>query len=130
MNSRIGFGRTLAMPFDEAVTRVTEALRKEGFGVLSDIDVAGTLKAKLDVDFAPYRILGACNPPLAHRALELEPEIGLLLPCNVVVREQDGAVRVDFMDPTAVLDLVGRPEIHAVAADVKKRLTRVCNALP
>lgn len=129
MNSRIGFGRTLAMPFDEAVTRVTEALRKEGFGVLSDIDVAGTLKAKLDVDFAPYRILGACNPPLAHRALELEPEIGLLLPCNVVVREQDGAVRVDFMDPTAVLDLVGRPEIHAVAADVKKRLTRVCNAL-
>lgn len=129
MNSRIGFGRTLAMPFDEAVTRVTEALRKEGFGVLSDIDVAGTLKAKLDVDFAPYRILGACNPPLAHRALELEPEIGLLLPCNVVVREQDGGVRVDFMDPTAVLDLVGRPEIHAVAADVKKRLTRVCNAL-
>ena len=129
MTSRIGFGRTLALPFDEAVTRVTDALRKEGFGVLSDIDVAGTLKAKLDVDVAPYRILGACNPPLAHRALELEPEIGLLLPCNVVVREQDGAVRVDFMDPTAVLDLVGRAEIHAVAADVKERLTRVCNAL-
>lgn len=129
MSTRIGFGRTVQMSFDQAVGRVTEELQKEGFGVLTDIDVARTLKTKLGVESSPYRILGACNPQLAHRVLQVEPEIGLLLPCNVVVRTQDGSVRVEFMDPSAVLELVDRPEVNAIAGEVKQRLQRVCNAL-
>lgn len=130
MNTNYGFGKTVEMPFDDAVTRVTQALQDEGFGILTEIDVAGTMKKKLDVDMPPYRILGACNPQLARKAIEAEPSIGLLLPCNVVVR-QDAArlVRVEFMDPHAVLELVGKPEVNQLAEEVRQRLERVMAAL-
>ena len=130
MSTRYGFGKTVASSFDAAVDKVTQELQKEGFGVLTDIDVAATLKKKLNQDIPPYRILGACNPPLAHRALEAEPSIGLLLPCNVVVRQDDaGKVKVEFMDPNAVLDLVNKPEVHQLASEVRQKLERVMQAL-
>jgi uncharacterized protein (DUF302 family) len=130
MNTRYGFGKILDLKFDTAHERVTQELQKEGFGVLTEIDVAATMKKKLGQDMRPYRILGACNPPLAHRALTAEPSIGLLLPCNVVVREDEtGKVLVEFMDPNAVLDLVNKPEISRVAAEVRQRLERVMRAL-
>ena len=125
-----GFGTVVNMSFDDAVMHVTQALQGEGFGVLADIDVAGAMKKKLNQDMPPYRILGACNPPLAHRALEREPSIGLLLPCNVVVRQDEaGTVHVEFMDPNAVLGLVNKPEITALAGEVRQRLVRVMQAL-
>ena len=125
-----GFTTKFNGSYDDAVTRVTEELAKEGFGVLTEIDVKAVMKKKLDLDKRPYKILGACNPVLANQALTAEPDIGLLLPCNVVVREEDDeSVTVAFMDPSAVLDLVQQEGVHELAGEVKAKLERVRDAL-
>ncbi|MGB5626075.1 MAG: DUF302 domain-containing protein [Woeseiaceae bacterium] len=130
MNSNFGFGKTVEVSFDEALETVTTELEKEGFGVLSDIDVASKMKAKLGKDMPPYRILGACNPGLAYQAIQAVQDIGLLLPCNVLVREDDaGTVHVDFMDPKIVLSLVENPGVAPLADEVKAKLQRVLAAL-
>ncbi len=120
MNSPFGFGKTVELSFDDAIETVTAELQKEGFGVLSDIDVAAKMKEKLGKEMPNYRILGACNPPLAFQAISAVEDIGLLLPCNVLVREdKQGTVHVDFMDPESVMSLVGDPGVEPLAADVK-----------
>ena len=130
METGFGFGKQVSIDFDAAIAKVTADLQTEGFGVLSDIDVAAKLKEKLDKDMPRYRILGACNPALAHQAIEAVPDIGLLLPCNILVREDDeGAVTVSFMDPQSVLSLVDNPGVEPLAAEVKSRLERVLAAL-
>ena len=128
--SNFGFGKVVESGFDKAIERVTEELAKEGFGVLTTIDVQATLKAKLNKDMRPYRILGACNPVLAHQAITAVPDIGLLLPCNVLVREdEDDQVHVEFMDPGAVLGLVDDPRVDPLAGQVKEKLEKVLQAL-
>jgi len=125
-----GFNIEVKGDFADIVQRVTDALKTEGFGVLTDIDVQATMKSKLGIDGKPYRILGACNPPLAHKAITADPDIGLLLPCNVVVREDAGGkVIVGFMDPIAVLKLTDNPGITEIAKDVRTRLERVRDQL-
>jgi uncharacterized protein (DUF302 family) len=129
MTTPYGFGTTLPVSYEEAVSRVKEALKAEGFGVLTEIDVRRTMREKLGAEMEPYIILGACNPPLAHRALEQEPDIGLLLPCNVVVRSEGKGSRVEVADPQAMLGIVGNEELNAVADEAKQRLQRVVTSL-
>jgi uncharacterized protein (DUF302 family) len=124
------FSKTLDVPFDQAIARVNEALKGEGFGVLTDIDVAATMKAKLGEDFRPYRILGACNPQLAHRALQLEDKIGTMLPCNVIVQQHaNGDVEVSAVDPAASMQAIDNPGLAEVAQNVRDRLKRVVDSL-
>lgn len=128
--SNFGFGTIVKLDFEAAIQQVTEELAKEGFGVLTVIDVQATLKTKLDVDMPGYRILGACNPTLANQAITAVPDIGLLLPCNVLVREdEEGRVHVGFMDPGAVLGLVNDPRVDPLAGQVKQKLEAVLAAL-
>ncbi|WIG58538.1 MAG: hypothetical protein OJF49_001284 [Ktedonobacterales bacterium] len=124
-----GFGVTLPIGYNEAITRVKGALKVEGFGVLTEIDVRQTLNEKLGTEMPPYIILGACNPHLAQRAIDQEPEIGLLLPCNVVVRAQGDGSRVEIVDPQAMLGIVGSAQLDAVASEAEQRLRRVVAAL-
>jgi len=130
VSSQYAFGKAVNLSYDKALARVSGALGKEGFGVLTEIGVGATLKKKLGKQMPPYKILGACNPQSAHRALEAEPQIGALLPCNVVVRvDTAGTTRVEIMDPRAVLQLVERPEIPEIAGEVRNRLERVLASL-
>ena len=125
-----GLKKTLASTMDEAEARVREELKKEGFGILTEIDVAGTLKKKLDHDMPPYRILGACNPPFAKRAVSAEPTIGLLMPCNVVVRQDtDGSVHVEFMDPGMMSQMTDNAEVGALGTEVRQKMLKVMAAL-
>ncbi|MEK7754079.1 MAG: DUF302 domain-containing protein [Acidobacteriota bacterium] len=130
MENRYGFGKSVALSFDQALAKVTAELQKEGFGVLTEIDVAATMKKKLDHDMPPYRILGACNPAFAKRALAAEPSIGLLLPCNVVVRQDAaGAVQVEFLDPGMMGQMTENPDVGPIGAEVREKLQRVMRAL-
>lgn len=124
------FSKTLDLPFEQAIARVTEELQKEGFGVLTEIDVQATLKKKLDVDFRKYRILGACNPPFAHKALQAEPHIGLMLPCNVVVQEAEtGGSIVSAIDPLMSMQAVENEALNDIAGQVKAKLQRVIESV-
>ena len=124
-----GFSKTVSLPYEKAIEKVTEELKKEGFGILTTIDVRDTLKKKLDVDFNKYIILGACNPPFAHKALVAEEQIGLLLPCNVIVYEKNGRTIVAAFDPMTMATLVENEALRSVAAEVAARLQRVINSL-
>lgn len=124
-----GFSKSVPMQFDAAVEKVTAELQKEGFGVLTTIDVRETLKKKLNVDFKKYKILGACNPPFAHKALQAEEEIGLLLPCNVIVYENNGGSVVAAFDPMSMSKVMENPAIEPIAAEVKQRLERAIAAV-
>ena len=124
------FGKTVPLPYDSAVQRITEELAQVGFGVLTEIDVQATMKKKLGQDMPPYRILGACNPRFASRAIAAEPAIGALLPCNVVVRQDAaGTVHIEVMDPNAVLTLVDHPDVAAMAAEVRQQLEQALAAV-
>jgi uncharacterized protein (DUF302 family) len=131
MTTRRGYaiGRSVPLPYEQAVTRMKDALQQQGFGVLTEIDVQATFKKKLDVDFRPYRILGACNPQLAHHALSVAPQVGLLLPCNVTVSQAGDQVEVSIVDPLGMLGLAGTPELEPVAEEARARLSRVAAAL-
>ena len=124
------FNKTLAIPFDEAITRVIDELKKEGFGILTDIDVQKTLKKKLDVEFKKYRILGACNPSFAYKALQAESRIGTMLPCNVIVQEtEEGEVEVSAIDPIASMQAVQNPALEDIAKQVQAKLRNIIHNL-
>jgi uncharacterized protein (DUF302 family) len=125
-----GFSKTSALPYEEAIEKVTEELKKEGFGVLTTIDLRETLKKKLNVDFDKYVILGACNPPFAYKALQAEEQVGLLLPCNVIVYEKSGRTVVAAFDPMSMTKLLDNESIKPVAEEVKRRLQRIIDAMP
>jgi uncharacterized protein (DUF302 family) len=128
--SALGLTMRIAADIETAQKRVSDALKQEGFGVLTEIDVQSTLKQKLGVDFRPYKILGACNPSLAHRALTAAPEVGLLLPCNVTLSQvEPGTTEISIVDPLVMLGFVGRPELEPVAEEARARLARVFAAL-
>ncbi|MCB2206421.1 DUF302 domain-containing protein [bacterium] len=123
------FAKTIDGSFDEAIEKVTEALKAEGFGVLTEIDVRETLKKKLDVDFRPYRILGACNPPFAHQALTAEDKVGTMLPCNVIVQQLETGIEVAAVDPLASMMGIDNPDLVDIANEVQSRLKRVIAGL-
>jgi uncharacterized protein (DUF302 family) len=124
-----GFSKTLDMPFEQAIEKVTEELKKEGFGVLTSIDVKETLKQKINVEFKKYTILGACNPPIAHKALQEEEELGLLLPCNVIVYEKDNKTNVSFFDPMVMTWVIDNDNMKPIAGQVKEKLQKVLEAV-
>lgn len=124
-----GFSKTVDMPYEQAIEKVTAELKKEGFGVLTSIDVKETLKQKIDVDFKKYVILGACNPPIAHRALQEEEDLGLLLPCNVVVYEKENKTRVSIFDPMVMTWIMENDNMKPIATEVQEKLQRVLKAI-
>jgi uncharacterized protein (DUF302 family) len=124
-----GFSKTIDLPYEQAIEKVTAELKKEGFGVLTSIDVKETLKQKINVDFKKYAILGACNPPIAHRALQEEEELGLLLPCNVIVYEKDNKTRVSIFDPMVMTWIMENDNMKPIATEVQERLQRVLQAI-
>lgn len=124
-----GFSKTVDMSYEQVIEKVTTELKKEGFGVLTSIDVKETLKQKINVDFKKYAILGACNPPIAHKALQEEEELGLLLPCNVIVYEKDGKTRVSIFDPMVMTWIMENDDIKPIATEVQERLQRVLKAI-
>jgi len=124
-----GFSKTIDLSYEQAIEKVTVELKKEGFGVLTSIDVKETLKQKINVDFKKYAILGACNPPIAHRALQEEEELGLLLPCNVIVYEKDGKTRVSIFDPMVMTWIMENDNMKPIATEVQERLQRVLQAI-
>jgi len=124
-----GFSKTIDLPYEQAIEKVTAELKKEGFGVLTTIDVKETLKQKINVDFKKYAILGACNPPIAHRALQEEEELGLLLPCNVIVYEKDDKTRVSIFDPMVMTWIMENDQMKPIATEVKEKLQRVLKAI-
>ena len=123
------FSKTLHITFDAAITRITEELKKEGFGILTEIDIKKAMKKKLDVEFRPYKILGACNPPFAYQALQAEDKIGTMLPCNVIVQEGDGGVEVAAVDPIASMVAVNNPKLADIATQVQAKLRKVIENL-
>lgn len=123
------FSKKIDLGFEEAIEKVTEALKSEGFGILTEIDVKETLKKKLDVDFRPYRILGACNPPFAYKALQAEENVGIMLPCNVIVQEKENGVEIAAVDPVASMQAIDNPKLSEIAGEIRQRLQRVIDSL-
>lgn len=123
------YSRKVKLPFEKAIEVVTEALQKEGFGILTQIDVKATLKKKLDVDFRPYIILGACNPPFAYKALQAEDKVGIMLPCNVIVQEKENEVEIAAVDPVASMQAIDNPKLGEIANEIRQRLLRVIDSL-
>ena len=123
------FSKKSALGFDEAIKKVTEALKSEGFGILTEIDVRKILKKKLDVDFRPYRILGACNPPFAYKALQTEDKVGIMLPCNVIIQEKENGVEIAAVNPVASMQAIDNPKLGKIADEIRKRLHKVIDSL-